>query len=129
MHELVRQLEQRDPSSSLRLTLAGLALRGVQVVTSFAAVIVLARSLGAEGRGEYFLFVAALAVLTRLVDLGMSPAAVVYAGRFPESAGSVHAILLKMVTGLWLAACVIGAVVFWLFGGVQDRWLLVLLLL
>jgi O-antigen/teichoic acid export membrane protein len=109
VRRLIRAVADCDPNtgSSLGLTLSGFTLRAVQALTSFVTVILLARALGAAGRGEFFLFLAALAVITRLADLGMSPAAVVYAGRFPQSCGQLHRLLLRVTCGMWVAMAVL----------------------
>jgi len=65
----------------LQLTAIGLALRGGQSVISLASGVLLAHALGPSGRGEYFLFVAAVAVLARVVGLATSPSGVVFASR------------------------------------------------
>ena len=72
----------REPSD-LRLSLIGFALRGVLSISSLLSVVMLARALGPSGRGEFFLFVASVGVLTRLGDLGVASSAVVFVGRFP----------------------------------------------
>ena len=74
----------------LQLTAIGLALRGGQSVISLASGVLLAHALGPSGRGEYFLFVAAVAVLARVVGLGTSPSAVVFASRYPGALASIH---------------------------------------
>jgi len=74
-------------------------------------VVLLAHVLGPAGRGEYFLFVAAVALLARLVDLGMSPSAVVFASRYPGALGGIHRRLIAGVLALWLVALVAGGIV------------------
>ena len=75
----------------LQLTAIGLALRGGQSVISLGSGVLLAHALGPSGRGEYFLFVAAVAVLARVVGLGTSPSAVVFASRYPGALASIIA--------------------------------------
>src|SRR5439155_22331637 len=106
---------------ALRLSAAGLALRGVLSASSLVNVILLARALGPSGRGEYFLFVAAVALLARLVDLGMSPSAVVFASRYPGALVAIHRRLVGSVLCLWLIAAAVGAMALMLIGeGVGD---------
>jgi len=121
----VRQLTDAVPTSevnsSVRLAFSGFVLRCIQALTSFVNVILLARMLGPAGRGEYFVFVAALAVVTRALDLGMSPAAVVFAGRYPRACARIHGLLIRFTLGLWLAVAGVGATALWL-GGVALPW-------
>ncbi|MGI9145252.1 MAG: lipopolysaccharide biosynthesis protein [Chloroflexota bacterium] len=114
--ELRREIPTAEASSSARLAFSGFSLRCVQAVTSFVTVIVLARTLGPAGRGEYFIFIAALAVLTRVADLGMSPAAVVFAGRYPHARSRIHGLLIRLMLSLWLSVGVLGATALWLTG-------------
>ena len=100
----------------LQLTAIGLALRGGQSVISLASGVLLAHALGPSGRGEYFLFVAAVAVLARVVGLGTSPSAVVFASRYPGALASIHRRLAASLIGLWLIAALIGATVLAIFG-------------
>ncbi|HEX8968965.1 MAG TPA: oligosaccharide flippase family protein [Chloroflexota bacterium] len=79
-------------------------------------VVLLAHALGPSGRGEYFLFVAAVALLARLVDLGMSPSAVVFASRYPGALASIHRRLAASLIGLWLVAASLGALALAIFG-------------
>src|SRR6516162_8737938 len=91
-------------TSSLSLTFRGVALRGAQACASLVSVGLLARALGPAGRGEYFLFLVVLAVLTRVADLGLSATGVVFSGRFPHAQAQVHRILLQLLVVGWLAA-------------------------
>ena len=95
----------------LQLTAIGLVLRGGQAGISLLNVVLLAHALGPAGRGEYFLFVAAVALLARLVDLGVSPSAVVFASRYPGALATIHRRLAAGVIGLWLLAATLGALV------------------
>lgn len=102
-----------DVVSSKRLIVYGLCLRGFQALTSLGTVLVLARGLGPAGRGEYFLFVAAVAVLTRVADLGLSPAAVVYAARYPDARRQIHTSLVRVLVAASAVASVGLAIVLW----------------
>jgi O-antigen/teichoic acid export membrane protein len=104
------------PPSSLSLTVRGVALRGVQACVSLASVVLLARALGPAGRGEYFLFLIVLAVLTRVADLGLSATGVVFSGRFPHARAQVHRILLQLMVVGWLGAALVLIVVSILLG-------------
>jgi O-antigen/teichoic acid export membrane protein len=121
LRRLTRDLAATGTSSSLRVALSGFFLRSVQALTSFVNVILLARALGPAGRGEYFLFLASLAVLTRLVDLGMSPAAVVYAGRYPQARARIHSVLLRLTLAVWVTAAALVGMAVWL-GGSTVAW-------
>jgi O-antigen/teichoic acid export membrane protein len=95
--------------------------------------VLLARVLGPAGRGEYFLFVAVLTILTRLADLGFSAAGVVYAGRFPRAQAHVHDLLVWLVFVRWVLAALIVLLVTTLTGSMvawpPERTLLLLLIL
>jgi O-antigen/teichoic acid export membrane protein len=94
-------------AQALRLTTFGVVLRGGQSFVSLLNAILLAHALGPSGRGEYFLFVAAVALLARALDLGMSPSAVVFASRHPGALAAIHRRFVVSVLGLWvIGACV-----------------------
>ena len=93
--------------SQFRLVAVGSASRVFQALLSLANVAILAQALGPTGRGEYFLFVAGVAVACRVVDLGRSTAAVVYFARYPESASQLHAIVLRFVLVVWVVAAIV----------------------
>jgi antigen flippase len=115
--------------SVLRLAVVGLTLRGGQSLISLLNVLVLARVLGPSGRGEYFLFVAAVAVLARFADFGMSSSGVVFASRYPDALASIHRKLVWLLAGLWLVSAAVGWVVLTLFSSaasglpVEREWL------
>jgi O-antigen/teichoic acid export membrane protein len=90
-----------DGQDAIRLTALGLVLRGAQSVVGLVSVVVVAHALGPDGRGEYFLFVAGLAVLVRLLDLGLSPSAAVFGSRHPGAVGSMHRRLLACLLVIW----------------------------
>jgi O-antigen/teichoic acid export membrane protein len=105
----------------LHLTAVGLALRGGQSLISLVNVVLLAHALGPAGRGEYFLFVAAVALLARLVDLGMSASAVVFASRYTGALATIHRRLAASLLGLWLLAAALGLLVLGTLGrGIGD---------
>ncbi|MBI2756439.1 MAG: oligosaccharide flippase family protein [Chloroflexi bacterium] len=97
--------------SILRLSLAGLGLRAGQSLAALLNVIVVARALGPEGRGEYYVFLATLAVATRVVDLGTSVSVVVFAGRGRHSPAIVHGTAVRLAAVQWTGASILIAVV------------------
>jgi O-antigen/teichoic acid export membrane protein len=90
-------VSERVKRSSVALAAIGVSLRGAQAIVSLAGAILLARALGPASRGEYFLFVASVAVLTRVADLGLSSAAIVYASRGQTSRQGLHLALLRAI--------------------------------
>ncbi|BCA54212.1 hypothetical protein W02_13520 [Nitrospira sp. KM1] len=92
--------------STLKLSLIGFGARLTVNLVNVVTVILLARYLEPQGRGEYFLFQAMVSVLTVLGDLGLSQSANVFAGRQRDSAANVHAVLIRGVWLLW--ACLTG---------------------
>jgi O-antigen/teichoic acid export membrane protein len=106
----LRRLSSLRLRGALHLTAFGVLLRGSQALISLINVVLLAHVLGPAGRGEYFLFVAAVALLARLVDLGMSPSAVVFASRYPGALDGIHRRLIAGIAALWLVALFVGFV-------------------
>jgi O-antigen/teichoic acid export membrane protein len=106
--------------SVLHLTAIGLALRAALAALSLLNVILLARALGPNGRGEYFLFVAAVAVLARVADLGMSPSAVVFTSRYPGALTAIHRRLGSLLLLFWLVVAALGSLVLLLANGLGD---------
>src|SRR5579885_115846 len=102
--------------TSLSLWLVGVGSRLATTVLSTANVIVLARVLGPESMGQYFVFVTLVTVLSLAADFGMSPTAAVFAGRQVHQAWSVHRVLLQIVPVLSLVIAVPAAVLFWIAG-------------
>jgi O-antigen/teichoic acid export membrane protein len=80
-------------------------------LVSLINVVLLAHILGPSGRGEYFLFVAMVALLARIVDLGMSPSAVVFASRHPGALAAIHGRLVTTLLCLWLISIAIALVI------------------
>ncbi|MBV9577684.1 MAG: oligosaccharide flippase family protein [Chloroflexi bacterium] len=119
---------------ALRLTTFGLVFRGGQALCSFLNAVLLAHALGPAGRGEYFLFVAAVALLARALDLGMSPSAVVFASRHPGALTTIHQRFVISVLGLWVLGAALALLATeplgQLIGGVSPErtWLVVAVL-
>jgi O-antigen/teichoic acid export membrane protein len=108
-------------SPVLHVTLSGVVLRGGQSLISLLNVELLAHALGPAGRGEYFLFVAAVAVLARVFDLGMSPTAVVFAGGYPGALRLLHRRFAGALLGLCVTALALGSLVLGVAGqGIAD---------
>jgi O-antigen/teichoic acid export membrane protein len=80
--------------TSFALWLVGLGGRSTALIVATLNVVVLARALGPLGRGQYFIFISFVLVLTALADLGMSQSAVVFTGRREVPMSRIHAVLL-----------------------------------
>ncbi len=93
--------------TSLTLFLVGFGGRSVVLVLGTLNLIVLARALGPVGRGQYFVFVSLLIVLTTIADLGISQSAVVFGGRHERRAGEIHGLLVRYA--ILFAALVLAA--------------------
>ena len=81
--------------TSLTLFGVGLGGRSIVLVIGTLNLVVLARALGPVGRGQYFVFVSLLLVLTTLADLGVSQSAVVFGGRHERRIGEIHRVLVR----------------------------------
>jgi O-antigen/teichoic acid export membrane protein len=95
-------------------------MRGVLAFASLLSVVLVARALGPAGRGEFFLFVAAIGVLTRLSDLGVSSSAIVFVGRYPTAARRIYGVLLRRLALLWIGAGLIVVSTMLLAGDALD---------
>ena len=80
--------------SILKLSLVGLASRLVATGLTLATTLVLARWLGPDPTGQYFLFIRVVALLAVFADLGFSQATNVFAGH-GESVRQVHGIMMR----------------------------------
>ncbi len=116
--------------STLNLSVIGFFSRAMFMAVIMLNIILLARYLEPQGRGEYFLFQTVMSILTILADCGVSQSANVFAGRYAERARQIHSVLLQFVCILWGGALVIGGSVLaiggnWLLPNFQTKWLLV----
>ncbi len=96
---------------SLTLFLVGLGGRSTALVIGTLNLVVLARALGPVGRGQYFVFVSLLLVLTTLADLGVSQSAVVFAGRHETRVREVHRALVRCALAFAALTFVVGGLV------------------
>ncbi len=81
--------------TGLSLFVVGVGGRSLVLVIGTLNLIVLARALGPFGRGQYFVFVSLLLVLSTLADLGVSQSAVVFGGRHDLRPSEVHRVLVR----------------------------------
>jgi O-antigen/teichoic acid export membrane protein len=102
--------------STIKLSLIGLGTRLILAVVNVVSVIVLARYLEPQGRGEYFLFQAMVSVLTVFGDLGLSQSANVFSGRHGDRVSAVHSVLVRLVLVLWVGLIAVGGGIVFLFG-------------
>ncbi len=102
--------------STLRLSLLGLGARLVLMVINVISVILLARYLEPQGRGEYFLFQTLVSVLSVVGDCGLSQSVNVFVGRTAERKMLIHAFVSKAVIILWIAMGWVGGAVLWFAG-------------
>jgi O-antigen/teichoic acid export membrane protein len=99
--------------STLKLSLVGFSLRlGLMLIVLINALF-LARTLGPQRFGEYFLFLRVVSVLAVLADLGLSQSANAFFGRHKGWRGSIHRVILKFVPIFWLATTSIAGVTLW----------------
>jgi O-antigen/teichoic acid export membrane protein len=121
--------------TSFALWLVGLGGRGTVLLVATLNLIVLARALGPVGRGEYFLFVTLVLVLTALADFGISQSAVVFGGNGEVAMRQLHSTLLRLAftVALGVGIVVVGVVqaseVVLLIGIPHDRLLIAIALL
>jgi O-antigen/teichoic acid export membrane protein len=100
--------------STLKLLLIGLGSRITIMAVGMVNTILLARSLGPAGVGEYFLLVRLVAVLTVLADFGLSKSANVFSGNHEEWSSRIQQILLRFMLRSWLGVSIVGIGVLWL---------------
>lgn len=55
-------------------------------------------------------------VMTVITDLGMSQAVNIFAGRYPELVPVIHALMLRIVVGMWLVVSIVIVLAFFLLG-------------
>jgi O-antigen/teichoic acid export membrane protein len=102
--------------STVKLSLIGLGTRLTLTALNVISVILLARYLEPQGRGEYFLFQAMVSVMTVLGDLGLSQSANVFSGRQGDRVPDVHSVVARMVLLLWVGLIGVGGVILSLVG-------------
>ena len=99
--------------STLKLSLVGFSLRLALLLVVMVNVLFLARTLGPQRFGEYFLFLRVVSVLAVLADLGLSQSANAFFGRHMEWRGSIHRVILKFVPIFWLVTTAIAGFTLW----------------
>jgi O-antigen/teichoic acid export membrane protein len=101
---MVRELMSTLKLSSINLG-SRLAVLGVTIVN----IVLLARALGPEGLGKYFLLMRLVSLLAVLADPGLGLSARVFTGAHEDWADHIHTILLRSLVVLWASASVLGA--------------------
>ncbi len=104
--------------STLKLSLVGFGSRVFLVGVNVASVILLARFLAPQGRGEYFLFQSLTSVLCVFGDCGISQSVNVFVGKETARKSAIHSFVAKSTIVLWLGLSVFGGVSLWLAGDV-----------
>ncbi|PYS51305.1 MAG: hypothetical protein DMF68_04675 [Acidobacteria bacterium] len=102
--------------STLRLSLVNFGMRVALLLIVTANALILARTLGPDGFGQYFLFLRVASVLAVLADLGLSQSANAFFGRYSEWRGSLHRIILRLVPLFWLGMILVGGITIWSVG-------------
>ena len=97
--------------TSFALWLVGLGGRSTSLIVATLNVVVLARALGPLGRGQFFIFVSIVLVLTALADLGMSQSAVVFTGRREVPMSRIHSVLLLFAPAIGIVVAVLALAV------------------
>src|SRR5438034_11602607 len=100
--------------STLQLSFVGFGLRLAIMFVVMLNVLLLARTLGPQRFGEYFLFIRVVSVLGALADLGVSQSANAFFGRYKKWRGSIHRIILGFVPIFWLVTAVLAGFILWL---------------
>ena len=86
--------------TTFALWLVGLGGRSSTLALTLLNVIVLARSLGPLGRGQYFVFVSFILVMSAVADLGVSQSAVVFSGKGEVPMSTIHRVVLALALTL-----------------------------
>lgn len=100
--------------STLKLLLIGLGARVTSIALIIVGIVMLARSLGPAGVGEYFLLLRLVLILTVFADLGLRQSANVFSGHHEEWASLIHGILLRFTLWSWVCTSLVAAGVIWL---------------
>ena len=99
--------------STLQLSLVGFGLRVALMLVVMVNALLLARTLGPQRFGEYFLFLRVVSVLAVLADLGLSQSANAFFGRHMEWRGSIHRVILKFVPIFWFVTTALAGFTLW----------------
>lgn len=94
-----RRRGPRENSSVVRKTTAGLTANLVQLLAALVTGVVLARTLGPDLLGQYYLLYTITLTLSLFVSLGVEAANSVFVGRGEEHPGRIHTASL-LLTGL-----------------------------
>jgi antigen flippase len=120
-------------TSTVRLSAVSAISRVIAVVLGTANLIVVARVLGPQGRGDYVVLLAFLTVLTVLADAGLSMSAQSLAGAPDNDPAQMHAVLLRAVGLASVVTIALGILAFALhFGplaGFEPETLAIILLI
>lgn len=101
--------------STLKLSLVGFGSRLAVMLVVMTNVLFLARTLGPQRFGEYFLFLRVVSVLAVLADLGLSQSTNAFFGRHQSWRGSIHRVILKFVPIFWLGTTAIAGTTLFAF--------------
>lgn len=103
------------PASLLRGTFLGLRADVITAISAVVVSIVVARGLGPENRGIFFLAFAAATMLALFGDLGLSAAGIVFSAGREVGVGQLHgvAVSFALAMGAVAAALLIGFEGFW----------------
>ena len=99
--------------STFKLSLVGLTLRVGLMLVVMVNALLLARTLGPQRFGQYFLFLRVVSVLAVLADLGLSQSANAFFGRHKGWRGSIHRVILKFVPIFWFVTTTIAGLTLW----------------
>jgi O-antigen/teichoic acid export membrane protein len=78
--------------------------------------LLLARILGPQRFGEYFLFLRVVSVLTVVADFGLSQSANAFFGRYEEWRAYLHGIILRFIPLFSACTLILAAIIVWLAG-------------
>lgn len=102
--------------STLKLLLGGLGLRLALMFILVVNALLLARMLGPQKFGEYFLFLRVISVLAALADFGLSQSVNAFFGRHGEWGRHLHRTILQLVPAFWLGTTVVAGGIIWVAG-------------
>lgn len=97
---LRRRRGPRENSSVVRKTTAGLTANLIQLLAALLTGVVLARTLGPELLGQYYLLYTITLTLSLFVSLGVEAANSVFVGRGEEHPGRIHTASLLLTAFL-----------------------------
>jgi len=103
--------------STLKLSLVGFGSRLVATGLTVVTTLLLARFLGPEPTGQYFLFLRVVTLLAVLADLGFAQSTNVFAGH-GESIGQIHGIIARFSSAMSGALLLFFFLFLTLFGAV-----------